>query len=69
MKDLARGRRGSSRKVVRLDQEHAEASSGRVAGNTRPGDAAANNGKIEIGHRVSAAGAALSLPRPVRAPA
>jgi hypothetical protein len=70
MKDLARGRRGSGRKVMVLDQEHADPSSGGVAGNTRPKDAATNDGEVEIGHRMSVGGAALcGAVRHVRAPA
>ena len=46
-----------------IDQKHANAASGRIAGNTRPGDAAANDGKIEISHGTSVAGGPL-LRRP-----
>ena len=47
---LRRRRRGARGKVVLLDQNHLEPAPGGIAGDAGAVDAAANDGKIEIGH-------------------
>ena len=47
---LGRGRGGAGGKIVLLDQQHAQAAAGGVAGNPRSVDAAADDGEVEVGH-------------------
>jgi hypothetical protein len=48
--ELGRGRGRAGGKIVLLDQEHAQAAAGSVARDTGSVDAAADDGKIEVGH-------------------
>ncbi len=47
---LGRGRGGAGGEIVLLDQQHAQAAAGGVAGNPRAVDAAADDGEVEVGH-------------------
>ena len=51
MDQLGGGRGGSGGEIVLLDQEHAQAPAGGVAGDAGPIDAAADNCQVELGHR------------------
>ena len=49
--ELGRGRGRAGCQIALLDQQHAQAPAGGVAGDAGAVDAAADDGKVEIGHR------------------
>src|SRR5918995_3772905 len=65
MDQLGRGGRGPRCEVVLLDQEHAQAAAGGIAGDTSAVDAAPDDGEVEIAHdslqATASRGAAMSL--------
>ena len=50
MDQLAGGRGGAGGEIVHLDQQHAQAAAGGVAGEAGSVDAAADDGEVEVGH-------------------
>ena len=49
---LGGGRRGAGGEIVLLDEQHAQAAAGGVAGDAGAVDAAADDGEVEVGHGV-----------------
>ncbi len=50
MDQLGGGRGGAGGEIVHLDQQHAQAAAGGVAGEAGAVDAAADDGEVEVGH-------------------
>ena len=66
MDQLGRGRRRARREVVLLDQEHAQAAAGGIAGDAGAVDAAPDDGEVEIAHDSLQATASRGAPMPLK---